>query len=327
MTIRRRVFLAALTAALLVPAQHIARAADYPQRPVQISMQYPAGSGPDGLLRRLGDSLGRRWAQPLVIVNKPGANGWLAAMDVRQAAADGHTLLVTDNTATALQPLLLKKIPFDPLKDFEPVAPLFSTYFFIVVAHDSPWKTIGDLLAAARAANGEQTVGSFGTASVNQFGIASFEDATTTRLTMVPYKTLPDLFNDVSAGRVAWAFGTAGSVAPYLQSKRLRLLAVAAPKRVAGFEAVPTMAEAGGPAGFELKTWLAVYAPKGTPRAVTQRIEEAVSRAMGETAAVEYLAASGFERWSGTADDVAAATVADRARFAAVMRRANILPQ
>ena len=254
-----RIALTFCSMALAFAAQ--AQTQGYPTKPVRTVLPYSAGSGPDAVVRQVGEKLSRAWGQQLLVDNKPGANGWLAVGEVKRAAADGYTLMAVDNTHMTLQPHLYKQLPFSPTKDFEPVAPLYSTYFFIVVPADSPWKSVTDLVAAAKARKGELTYGTWGMGSVAHVGTAMLETATDTQMTHVPFKELPQLYTAVATGEVAWAFGTAATVGPLYRAKKVKLLAIAAPKRLAGYTDVPTVAEAGGPAGFELKTWVALFAP------------------------------------------------------------------
>ena len=132
----------------------------FPAKPIRSVAPYSPGSGPDSVMRILGDKLTRAWGQQLVIDNKPGASGFIAIGEAKRAAPDGYTVLQVDNTHMALQPHVFKTLPYDPVKDFEPVAPLYFTNFFIVVAANSPWKDVSDLVKAAKAAPNEVTYGS-----------------------------------------------------------------------------------------------------------------------------------------------------------------------
>jgi tripartite-type tricarboxylate transporter receptor subunit TctC len=301
-----------------------AQAQAWPAKPVRAVLPYSAGSGPDAVVRQVGEKLGKAWGQQLVVDNKPGANGWLAVGEVKRAPADGYTVLAVDNTHMTLQPHLYKQLPFAPTKDFEPVAPLYSTYFFIVVPADSPWKSVSDLVAAAKARKGELTYGTWGMGSVAHVGTAMLEAATDTQMTHVPFKELPQLYTAVATGEVAWAFGTAATVGPLFKAKKVRLLAIAAPRRLAGYADVPTVAEAGGPAGFELKTWVALFAPKGTPRPVLDQLNAGVARALADPEVRERLAGFGFEPWTGSGAQLAAAAETDTGRFAQVLKQARI---
>lgn len=299
-------------------------AADYPTRAVKTVLPYSAGTGPDAVMRHVGEKLSTAWKQPLVIDNKPGANGWLAVGEAKRAAPDGYTLVGVDSTHFALQPHLYKQLPFSPKGDFEPVAPLYTTYFFVVVPADSPWKNVSDLIAAAKARDGQLTYGSWGIGSVGHVGAAMLESATGTRMTHVPFKELPRLYTAVATGEVSWAFGTAATVAPLYKAKKVRLLALAAPRRLDGYTDIPIVGEAGGPAGFELKTWVGLFAPKGTPKPVITQLNTAVGKALSEPDVRERLATVGFQPWIGTPADLTAAIDDDTRRFADVVQKARI---
>ncbi|HEV7912204.1 MAG TPA: tripartite tricarboxylate transporter substrate binding protein [Albitalea sp.] len=301
-----------------------AAAQTFPIRPVRAVLPYSAGSGPDAVVRQIGDILSREWGQQLLVDNKPGGNSWIAAAEVKRAPADGYTLFAVDATPMTLQPHLYKQMPFDPAKDFDPVAALYSTNFFIVVAADSPWKSVGDLLAAARANSGRTTYGSWGIGSVAHVGTAMLEGATGVRMTHVPFKELPQLYTAVASGDVDWAFGTAATAGPLVRAKKLRFLAYAGTKRLAGHDDVPTVAEAGGPAGFELRTWVALFAPRGTPKAAIERIGAGVAKALATPEVRERFAGFGFEPWVAPPAAIGKVVDADTRRFAEIVKRASI---
>ena len=287
-------------------------------------LPYSAGSGPDAVVRQVGEKLSREWGQQMLVDNKPGANGWLAAGEVKRAAPDGYTLLTVDATHMTLQPNLYKQMPFDPVKDFEPVAALYSTNFFVVVGANSPWKNLSELLAAAKAKKGQLTYGTWGMGSVAHVGTAMLEGATGTQMMHVPFKELPQLYTAVATGEVDWAFGTAATVAPLYRAGKVKLLAYAGTKRMAGYGDVPTVAESGGPAGFELRTWVALYAPKGTPKPTIAQINTGVAKALADAGVRERLAGFGFEPWTAAPADITKAAEVDTRHFAEIAKRASI---
>jgi tripartite-type tricarboxylate transporter receptor subunit TctC len=316
----RLVAAAALAAAAIAPAS----AQNFPTKPVRAVLPYSAGSGPDSVLRHIGEKLSREWGQQLVVDNKPGGNGWIAAGEVKRAVADGQTLLAVDATHMTLQPNLYKQMPFDPVKDFDPVAGLYTTNFFVVVSANSPWKSMSDLLAAAKAKNGTLTYGTWGIGSVAHVGTAMLESATGQKMMHVPFKELPQLYTSVATGEVDWAFGTAATVGSLYRAKKVRFLAYAGPKRMPGYEDVPTIAEAGGPSGFELRTWVALYAPKSTPKPVIDRINAGVAKALAEPDVRERFAGFGFEPWVAAPANISKVAQSDTRRFAEIVKRANI---
>ncbi len=321
---KKTIILAAMLALAAGAGGARAQADNYPSHSVRAVLPYSVGSGPDAVTRMIGEHLTAAWKQPFVVENKPGANGWLAIGEVKKSAPDGYSIAVVDNTHMTLQPQLYSKMPFEPLRDFTAAAPIYTTKFFIVVAADSPWRNVSDLIEAARKNPGQITYGSWGMGSVAHVGSTLFQQKTGTSMTHVPFKELPQLYVAVANGEVSWAFGSAATVQNLYQSKRVRLLALAGPERLPLYPDVPTVSEAGGPAGFELKTWVAAFVPKGTPPQVVKRLNGAVNDALAAPALRERFRTFGFEPWVADAADVTRAQEADSAHFAEIVKQANI---
>jgi tripartite-type tricarboxylate transporter receptor subunit TctC len=311
-------------AASLALVAGICAAQPYPSKPVRFVTPFPSGSGPDAVLRVVGEKLSKMWGQQVIVENRPGANGFIAIDAVKKAAPDGYTLVQVDDTHLALQPHLYKKIPYDTQKDFDPVATFFRTYFFVVVPTSSSWKDMNDLVAAAKAKNGDLTYGSWFVGSPGHVGAAMLEAETGTKMTHVPFKEMSQLFTGVANNDVAWSFGSAASSGAMYRAGKVKYLAVAAPKRVAGFESVPTVAEAGGPAAFEVKAWVALLAPRGTPPAIIAKINQDIAKVLAEPDVKERLASFTFEPYASSPADIAALIVSDSKRYADIVKRANI---
>src|SRR4030095_2513342 len=269
-------------AALTCAASGAVDAQPFPTKPVRIITPFAAGSGPDSVLRVVGEKLTNVWGQQVIVENRPGGNGFIAIEAAKKAAPDGYTLVQMDDTHLALQPHLYKKIPYDVTKDFDPVGTLFRTYFFVVVPATSTWKNMTDLIGAAKAKPGDVTYGSWFVGSPGHIGAAMLEAASGTQMNHIPFKEASHLYSAVGAGDVAWAFGSAASSGAMYRAGKVRYIAIAAPRRIAGFESIPTVAEAGGPAGFEVKAWVALFAPHGTPPAVVAKINEDLGKALAE---------------------------------------------
>jgi tripartite-type tricarboxylate transporter receptor subunit TctC len=320
--LRSILIVSAILATSLVASNTMAQS--YPAKPVRSVAPYSPGSGPDSVMRILGEKLSRAWGQQLVIDNKPGGSGFIAIGDAKRAAPDGYTVLQVDNTHMALQPHLFKQLPYDPAKDFEPVAPLYFTNFFIVVAANSPWKDAGDLVKAAKAAPNEITYGSWGIGSVAHVGAAMLEAATDSRMMHVPFKEMGQVYSSVASGDIKWAFGTAATAGPMYQARKVKFLALAAPKRLPGFADVPTVGEAGGPANFEVQAWVGLFAPAGTPKATIDKINADVSKVLEAADVRERLATFGFVPYIGAPSELTKAIERDSRKFGEVVKRAKI---
>ncbi|HVE51433.1 MAG TPA: tripartite tricarboxylate transporter substrate binding protein [Casimicrobiaceae bacterium] len=301
-----------------------ASAQTFPAKAVRIITPFPPGSGPDSVLRIVGDKLSKIWSQSVIIENRPGANGFIAIEAGKKAPADGYTLVQMDDAHMSLQPHLYKNIPYDPVRDFMPVATLFRTYFFVAVPAASPWKNITDLVNAAKAKPNALTYGSWFVGSPGHVGAAQLEAATGTQMVHIPFKEMSQLYSSVGNNDVNWAFGTAASAGPMYKAGKVRFIAVAAPKRVAGYESIPTVAEAGGPANFEIRAWVALFAPIGTPTAIAAKIGEDVAKVLTDPDVKERFAAVGFEPYTITPPEVKSLMETDLKRYGEVIKRAKI---
>ncbi|WP_159912639.1 tripartite tricarboxylate transporter substrate binding protein [Pantoea sp. 18069] len=311
---------AAMLAALALPAQ----AQNYPTRPVRVVTPFPAGSGPEVALRLVADRLSKRWGQPVIVDNRPGASGFIAIEAVKRANPDGHELLQMDNAQMAAQPFLFKKLPYELLRDFEPITPILRNYFFVTVPAASPYRNLGDLLAAARAAPGRINYGSWFVGSPGHIGAAMLETATATKMTHVPYKEMSQLYVAVGNQELDWAFGSAASAGAMQRAGKARYLAVAAPTRVAGFKDVPTIAESGGPAGFELSAWTALLAPKGTPRQVLEKIQQDVAAVLADPEVKDKYTAMFYEPYALDTEQFLQQLRADTQRYGDAIRQNHI---
>ena len=286
-----------------------ASAQDFPTRTVRIVSPFPGGSGPDAAARVLAERLGRDWHQSVFVEPKPGAGGFLAVESVKNGAQDGHDLLIAENGLITISPSLFKKLPFDVDRDLAPAALFFRTPFFITVAANGPIQSTAQLIAAARAAPGMLTYGTPRVGSTPHLGSAQFEALTQTKMTHVPFKETTQLFTSVATGDVSWALGTVATTGALVRSGKLKLIAVAAPSRLSSHPDVQTVAESGGPNGYEVSAWVGLFARKGTPAATLDKIQRDVAKALAEPEVRDRLAAIGYEP-----------VVASREEFAAVIR-------
>jgi tripartite-type tricarboxylate transporter receptor subunit TctC len=224
----------------------------------------------------------------------------------------------------AAQPFLFKKLPYDLLRDFEPVTPILRNYFFVTVPAGSRYKTLSDLTAAAKAGPFQVNYGSWFVGSPGHIGAAMLETSSAIKMTHVPYKEMSQLYVAVGNQEVDWAFGSAASAGAMQRAGKTRYLAVAAPQRVAGFPDVPTVAESGGPAGFELSAWTALLAPKGTPKAVVEKIQKDVATVLSEQDVKDKYAAMYYEPYFLNSGQFLQQLRSDSQRYGDTIKRLNI---
>ena len=301
----------------------LAQAQDFPTRPVRILTPFPAGAGPEAVVRVLAEKLQKKWGKPVIVENKPGANGFLAIDAFRRGATDGHDLIQLDNVHLVAYPHLFKKLPYDPVKDFDPVTPLFRTYFFVGVPANSPHKTVGDLLADAKDHPGKLNYGSWSVGNPVHLGSALLESMTGTEMQHIIYKEVSMLYTGVATGELHWSLGSLASAGPMQRSGKIKFIGVTAPKRHAAFPDVPTVAESGGPAGYEVTGWTTIAAPKGLPKAVAEKIQKDIEAALAEPDMKERYAAFGYEPFPVTRDQFNAYIASESTKYADVIKRAK----
>lgn len=317
----RHHLLALTAAALAAPAF---AQGDYPARPVTIVTAFAAGSGPDAVLRLVAEKLGKTWNQRVLVDNKPGGGGFIAIDTARRAPADGYTLLQLDSEHLAALPHLYKSRGFRTLETFEPAAALFRTPFMVAVAADSKWRSMSDLVAAAKAAPGRVSFGSWGVGSPGHLGAEQLEMATGVEMQHVPFREVSQLFTSVGAGDVSWSFGSIPSSQGAYKAGKLRYIAVAAARRIAQLPDVPTVAEAGGPAGFEVNSFVVLVAPRGLSAPVRARINADVARAVAEPDVRARFDTFAFEPLAWSPEEIVRQAEAKSRVYETLVQRKNI---
>ncbi|MSQ70236.1 MAG: tripartite tricarboxylate transporter substrate binding protein [Betaproteobacteria bacterium] len=296
----------------------------FPSKVVKVAVPYSAGAGPTVFMRVIGDKLSRIWGQQVIVDARPGAAGFLAIEAVKNAPPDGHDILLMSNAHVAINPALFKKLPYDPERDFTPLALIYETSFFVAVAASGPYQGIQALIAAARANPGRITYATPNVGSTPHLKSAEFELLTGTKMIAVPFKDQSQLYVAIASGDVTWALSTLGSALPFLNSGRIRFLAIAKKQRLKALPEVPTVEEAGGPAGFEALSWLALFAPRGTPLAIVQRINADVTKQLGEPDVLERLHGLGFEAALASPAQIAEMIRADARTYGELVRRTGV---
>nr|WP_245909653.1 tripartite tricarboxylate transporter substrate binding protein [Sphaerotilus hippei] len=300
-----------------------AHAQDFPTKPVRIITPFPVGGGPEAVVRLVAEKLQKMWGKPVIVENRPGANGFIAIDAFKQGAKDGHDLIQLDNVHLVAYPHLFKKLPYDAAKDFDVLLPLFRTYFFVTVASDSKYKTVGDILAEAKAKPGALNYGSWSVGNPVHLGTALLESMTSTEMQHVIYKETSQLYTGVANGELNFALGSLATAGPLYRGGKLKFLAVTAPKRHSAFPDIPTVSESGGPAGYEVTGWTTIAAPKGLPKAVADKIQRDIEKALAEPDIAQRYATFGYEQFPTTREQFTSFVSSESAKYANVIKRAK----
>jgi tripartite-type tricarboxylate transporter receptor subunit TctC len=270
----RTLLAAALTAVLAAP---LAARAQFPAKPVRVLVPFPAGSATDTITRILANSVSQSAGQPVLVENKAGADGAIAAAEVAKSAADGYTLLMATNSPMSAVPAMKKTPPYDPVADFTPITDIGRYTFFIVIHPGVPAKTLAELIDYARAHPGKLNY-----ATGNTTGIVStafFASQARIRMVHVPYKGEPQAITDLVAGRVQLMFCSSSTSLPHIREGKLRAVVTTLPKRSALLPEVPTIGEAGMPQ-FSITSWAGLFGPAKMPRDVVERLNREFGAAM-----------------------------------------------
>jgi tripartite-type tricarboxylate transporter receptor subunit TctC len=300
---------------------------DYPTRPVRVIVPYLAGGAADIFARTLAQKLGDALKQPFLVENRAGANGGIGSEFVAKSAPDGYTLLATASGPITVNPVLYAKVPYDPVKDFAPVAQCTVYQYVLVTLASSPTRSIADLVDAARAKPGALSYGSTGVGGGNHLAGELFALATGTRLIHVPYKGSAAALADLLGGQLTFMFDTVITSVPQIRAGKLRGFAVSSAKRASSLPDLPTMDEA-GIKGFDISQWQGVLAPGGTPGAIVRRLNAEILKAMRTPEMHERMVTKGGnEIVTGTPEDLAALIRSDLQKYAKLVKDARIPAQ
>lgn len=318
---KRFVLLSSLLGAMLaLPA---AAQSNYPNKPIRMIVPLAAGSAVDVAARMVAQKMSLSLGQTVVVENQPGAAGLVGADHVAKAAPDGYTIGGFNDSIMTMVPSLQARMPWDILRDFTPVS-LVATVEWGLVSHPAAaYKSAGGLIAAAAAAPGKIDYGSGGIGSPQHIAMALFASEAGISLTHVPYKGATQAAVGVAGGEVAVAFQGLATVNSLIKGNRVKLLAVSTPKRMPQYPEAPTVSESGLP-GFEFNSWFAVLAPAGTPAEIVARLNSEIVKAIADPVLREQLIAQGLTPRGSSAEELGAATKLQLAKYAALIKRANI---
>ncbi len=269
--------IALLVASISAPAL----AQEYPSKTVTVTLALAAGTGMDVVVRTWSEHLAQSLGRPVIVDNRPGANGIVAANAVRNAPADGHALLVASSAALAVNPTVYKQLPYDPQKDFLPIAVYLKSPFVLVVHPSLPVRSVKELAAYVKARPEQLSYASTGPGGAPRLVTELFMRHYGLNITHVPYKNTPQGIVDIAAGHVQLGFVEASASRPFIHDKRLRALAVSSLSRFNSLPEVPALAEAMNSPGIEAVSWNALVAPAATPRAAINRLHSEMTRIVG----------------------------------------------
>jgi tripartite-type tricarboxylate transporter receptor subunit TctC len=314
-----------LAPALALFVSLAASAQDYPARPITLLVPQTPGASSDLLARTLGERLQALWGQPVVIENKPGAGGNVGAGLVARAAPDGYTLMIgTDAMMTANQHLY-KNMPFDPIKDFAPIAMAGSNIICLAVHADVPVKTVPELIAYAKANPGKLKYGTPGAASPHHLSGEMLALKAGIEIVHVPYRGGGPAANDLLGGHIPMAFLSLSAAVPQLPTGKIRIVALVDKSRYAAMPEVPTIGET--VPGFEMSSWLGVFAPAGTPAPLVARLNDAITKTFNDPPVKQKLAGLGLVVTPMSPAEMAAMIKAEVEVRGALIRAAKIEAQ
>lgn len=300
-----------------------AAAQSYPDKPVHIVVGFAPGGAADVLARTIGQGLTERWSQPVVVENRPGASGMIAAEAVVKAAPDGYTMLMASPGEIAVNPFLYKHIAYDPLHDLTPVTLAGNTPLILVVDPQSPIRTIDDLVRLARSKPGDLTYASAGAGSAPHLAAKYLELLTGTSLLHVPYKGGSQAIAAMLSKDVALYFSGLPPAVAQIRAGRLRAVAVTGSKRSPLAPEVPTFEEL-GLRDFNITNWFALFMPAGTPATIVAKAQSQIALVLKEAAVRDRLAAQGLEAIGSTPEALGRFVQSESKRYAELIKRANI---
>jgi tripartite-type tricarboxylate transporter receptor subunit TctC len=320
----KRQFLAACAASLLAcGAPAVLAQANYPDQPIRLIVPFPPAGGTDTVARLLAEKITTAQGWNLVIDNRPGAGGNIGMDVLAKSKPDGYTLGVGQTANLAINPALYPKMPYAALKDFAPVALIAGQPLVLVVKAESPYKSLADLVAAAKAKSGGLSMASAGSGTVGHLAGELFAQRAGVKFLHVPYKGAAPAATDLMSGQVDLFFATPQSAIPLMQGNRLRALAVTSSKRVPVLPDVPTVDESGYK-GFEATDWKALVAPAGTSPEIIKRLNAAVEKALSQPDTLSKLLAEGSVPLGGTPERFTQFLKAESVRWGEAVRKAGV---
>jgi tripartite-type tricarboxylate transporter receptor subunit TctC len=294
----------------------------YPTKPIRLIVPFPPGGGTDILSRLIANKLTETVGWQIVVDNRGGAGGNIGLQAAAQAAPDGYTMVMGQTSNLAINPSLYKKLPYDPLRDFVPVSLVTASPIALVVSAKSPYRTLGDFVAAAKAKPGQVTFGSPGNGTVAHLTGELFQRTAAIKYVHVPYKGAAQALPDLLGGRIDLYSGSLETAAPHMKAGTIRALALTSLQRVPVVPEVPTVSESGYK-GFQAVTWFGILVAKGTPDAIVQRLTAEITKVLQQPDVKERLAASGGLPVQTGPKEFAAVLSADLPKWARIVKESG----
>jgi tripartite-type tricarboxylate transporter receptor subunit TctC len=300
-----------------------ANAQTYPSQTIKIVVPFPAGGGIDVIARIVGPKLSEALGQPVIIENRAGAGGMIGASAVAKAPADGYTLLFGTGSTHGTNAVVYAKLPYDPVRDFEPVILVGSSPLVLVVNPSLPAKSVRELIDLARAKPGEFSYGSFGTGSINHLAGELFNSLADIKTNHIPYRGSAPALTDLVGGRIHYTFDGVQTSIGFIRAGTLRLLGVTAPQRTPLLPDAPTVAEA-GVGGFDAILWNGFFAPANTPKPVIELLNSKMNAVLADPSVREAFAKLGIEAMGGSPDVLVKRVEGELRKWAHIAREKNI---
>lgn len=320
---QKRLFLALAIAALpMLPSGPVWAADPFPSQPIRLVVGFAPGGATDVLARAIAARLSGQYPRGIVVENRPGAGGTIAAQAVASAKPDGYTLAFASTGAFSIAPSLYRKLPYDPARDFTPVALVAQATYVLIVNPALPARNVAEFIAHAKANPGKLSYGSFGNGSVAHLLGELLKTSTGIDAVHIPYAGSPAMVSATISGDVAFSIDTLQSALPQIKAGKVRALAVVSDKRSGVAPDLPTFAEQ-GVAGLDLQNWFGVTAPAGTPAAITAQLARDISAAVAEPAFQELLTRQGADAAQATGAEFGRFLVAQQARWGELARRSG----
>ncbi len=316
---------AAAVSSMVLGLTVAASAQNFPSRPVTLLVPFPPGGVIDTTARVIEGELSKELGQPIVIENKGGSGGNLGTQMVARAQPDGYTILMVPNATVVMNPYTFKNYPIDPTKDLAGVAMVGETYLGLVVNANSPFNSLQDIIAAAKAKPGEYTFGHVGPGSAHNIAGALLNKKADINITPVPFQGAGPALQSVLGGHITMSYGTIAGIMPYIDGKQMKLIALAEPARIKAMPNAPTMNET--VPGVEVTSWLGIFAPGGTPKPIIDRLNAAVNKVLAMPDVVAKLGRIGVVPTPGTAADFDVRVRDDLKAWKGAIELVGITPQ